>query len=70
MIGLLEVFAHFAKKRLIELQAPAGIGELVSRRRGDQTEFRLRLGEHHHDLDPARGQRGIIEEGTQLECGP
>ncbi|CAN5665466.1 hypothetical protein BH18PSE1_BH18PSE1_12910 [soil metagenome] len=70
VIGPLEVFAHFGKKRLIERYDTTGIGELSSRRGGDQTEFGLLLGEHDHDLDPTGGQRGIVEERTQFGRAP
>ena len=70
MVGALEIFAHFGKKRLVERYDLTGIGELSSRCGGDQTKFGLRLGEHDHDLDPAGGQRGIVEERTHFGRGP
>lgn len=35
MVSALEIIPHFAKKRLVELYDPAGIGELAGRGSGD-----------------------------------
>src|SRR5919198_653349 len=59
VVGALEIVPDLRKKRLIELYAPTGVGELSSRHGGDQAEFGLGLGEHDHDLDPAGRQRRI-----------
>ena len=70
MVGPFEILPYLGKKCLIEQNGPAGGSKLASPGGRDQTEFRLRVGEDDHRLDPAGSQRGIIEEGTQRWRGP
>ena len=70
VVGPFEILPYLGKKHVVERNGPAGNRELASRRGGDQPEFRLRLGEHDHDLNPARHHRGIVEERTQFGRGP
>lgn len=70
VVGALEVFADFVKKRPIELYLPAGFGKLSRRRMWDQAELGFGLGQHNHRFDPAGGERGIVEERAQFERRP